>query len=61
MKNEITIWENGTKTRERKYYLTMFVWEAYWVTSIWQGEIFQILWPSSKKCVATQTIPSGSM
>lgn len=29
MKDEITIWIGGTKTRKRKYYLTMFLREAY--------------------------------
>ena len=29
MKDEITIWENETKECERKYYLTMVLWEDY--------------------------------
>ena len=29
MKDEITILENGTKKHERKYYITMFLQEAY--------------------------------
>ena len=29
MKDEISIWENITKKRERKYYLAMVVREAY--------------------------------
>ena len=29
MKDEITVWENGTQKRERKYYLTIFLQEAH--------------------------------
>ena len=29
MKDEIAIWENGNKKHERKYYLTVFLWERY--------------------------------
>ena len=29
MKDEISIWENGTSKCERKYYLTMVLQEAY--------------------------------
>ena len=42
-KDEITIWRNGTKKREKKNYLTMFLQEACKITSIRQGEIFHIL------------------
>ena len=29
MKDEITIWENGTKKREKNYYFIMFLRKAY--------------------------------
>ena len=29
MKDELTIWEKGVKRHEQKYYLTMFLQEAY--------------------------------
>ena len=33
IKDEITIWENGTKKRETNYYLIMFLQETYEIYS----------------------------
>lgn len=33
MKDEITFWGKGVKTKQRKYYLTMFLPEAYEIYS----------------------------
>ena len=56
-KDEITIWRNGTKKREKKNYLAMFLREACKITSIRQGEIFQILWPCPKNMLLLKLPP----
>ena len=65
MKDEIIIWENGTKKDQRKYYLTMFMQEAYKIyTELPVSD--KVTFPKfcdlcPKKCVATQATPFRSM
>ena len=43
MKNEITVWEHGKKVKLRKYYLTMFLREAYAIYKSIYSEVYQIV------------------
>ena len=64
MKDEITIWENGTTKHERKCYLTMFLREAYKIYT--ESPVFDKAKFSKfcdllqKKCVTKERIPCGS-
>ena len=43
MKDEITVWEHGKKEKLRKYYLTMFLHEAYAIYKSIYSENYQIV------------------
>ena len=64
MEKTVCDWENATKKRKRKYYLVMFLREACKIHTELPVSV-KVNFPNfvtlSKKCVATETIPCGSM
>ena len=58
MKDGIAIWENGTKKRDKKYYLTMFHHKLLVSDKVKFSTFWDLL---SKKFIATETFPCGSM